>query len=172
MEKSYKLPDGKVITIGSERFLSGEILFNPSLINKESQGIHKLTYDSIMKCDGDKRSDFFRSIILSGGTTLLPGFKQRLKRDIELIAPSHNENVIITASPERDINTFLGSSILGSLECIDEKWITRRDYDNRLCYVPLRGNHSSVRYNYGNGGNNGTDDIILKCNVSSTRSIH
>lgn len=30
--KSYKLPDGQVITVGSERFRSAEALFQPSLL--------------------------------------------------------------------------------------------------------------------------------------------
>ena len=49
IEKNYELPDGQVITIGNERFRCPEVLFKPSLIGKESQGIHKLTYNSIMK---------------------------------------------------------------------------------------------------------------------------
>ena len=42
IEKNYELPDGQIITIGNERFRCPEILFKPSLIGKESPGIHKL----------------------------------------------------------------------------------------------------------------------------------
>ena len=45
IEKNYELPDGQVITIGNERFRCREVLFTPSLIGKELQGVHKLTYD-------------------------------------------------------------------------------------------------------------------------------
>ncbi len=43
-EKNYELPDGQVITVGNERFRCPEVLFKPSLIGKESDGIHTTTY--------------------------------------------------------------------------------------------------------------------------------
>merc|ERR1712207_112463 len=49
LEVNYELPDGQVITIGAERFRCPEVLFKPSFIGKESEGIHKLAYESIMK---------------------------------------------------------------------------------------------------------------------------
>merc|ERR550525_1643699 len=55
IEKNYELPDGQVITVGAERFRCAEVLFKPNLIGRESEGVHKLTYDSIMKCDVDIR---------------------------------------------------------------------------------------------------------------------
>merc|ERR1719266_1261677 len=41
IEKNYELPDGQVISIGAKRFRCPEVLFKPSLIGKESEGIHK-----------------------------------------------------------------------------------------------------------------------------------
>eukprot|EP00419_Tripos_fusus_P063283 CAMPEP_0172927736 /NCGR_PEP_ID=MMETSP1075-20121228/217620_1 /TAXON_ID=2916 /ORGANISM="Ceratium fusus, Strain PA161109" /LENGTH=336 /DNA_ID=CAMNT_0013789005 /DNA_START=42 /DNA_END=1050 /DNA_ORIENTATION=- len=54
-EKSYELPDGNIITVGSERFRCPEVLFQPSLVGKEASGIHDTTFQSIMKCDVDIR---------------------------------------------------------------------------------------------------------------------
>merc|ERR1712194_365664 len=34
-EKTYELPDGNIITVGSERFRCPEVMFQPSFIGKE-----------------------------------------------------------------------------------------------------------------------------------------
>ena len=67
LNKNYELPDGQVITIGNERFRCPEVLFQPSLMGMESEGIHKLAYDSIMKCNIDMRKQLYSNIMLSGG---------------------------------------------------------------------------------------------------------
>lgn len=63
----------QVITIGNERFRCPEVLFNPSMVGMEANGIHDTTFNSIMKCDVDIRKDLYSNIVLSGGTTMFPG---------------------------------------------------------------------------------------------------
>merc|ERR1711997_1080860 len=82
IEKQYELPDGQVITVGAERFRCPEVLFKPSFIGKESDGIHTTTYDSIMKCDVDIRKDLYGNIVLSGGTTMFAGIADRMRKEI------------------------------------------------------------------------------------------
>ena len=72
-KQQHKKNNFQVITIGNERFRCPEVLFQPSLIGKESVGIHETTYNSIMKCDVDIRKDLYANIVLSGGTTMFPG---------------------------------------------------------------------------------------------------
>ncbi|XP_063722882.1 actin-like [Symsagittifera roscoffensis] len=74
LEKTYELPDGQVITIGNERFRCPEALFQPAFIGLESAGVHETMYNSIMKCNVDLRKDLYANIVLSGGTTMFPGF--------------------------------------------------------------------------------------------------
>eukprot|EP00493_Phyllostaurus_siculus_P002000 UN02010 len=88
IEKQYELPDGKVITIGSERFRPPEVLFQPSFIGMEAEGIHRLAYDSILKCDVDIRRDLYTNVVLSGGTTMFADIDKRLNKEITALAPA------------------------------------------------------------------------------------
>ena len=53
----------------------------------ESAGIHKITYNSIKKCDSDIRKDLYANIVLSGGSTLYPGIADRMQKEITALAP-------------------------------------------------------------------------------------
>jgi actin-related protein len=128
IEKNYELPDGQVITIGNERFRCPEVMFKPNLIGKESQGVHKLTYDSIMKCDVDIRRDLYTNTVLSGGTTMFPGIDVRLTKEMTALAPA-SIKVKIVAPPERKYSVWIGGSILSSLSTFQEMWITKDEYD-------------------------------------------
>jgi len=128
IEKQYELPDGNIITVGAERFRCPEVLFKPSTIGKESAGIHRLTFDSIMKCDIDIRKDLYKNTVLSGGTTMFPKIEERLEAEIKNLAPAGNDIKII-APPERKYSVWIGGSILASLSTFEEMWVTKDEYD-------------------------------------------
>jgi len=127
-EKSYELPDGQTITVGSERFRCPEVLFKPSMVGIESEGIHALVFSSIMKCDIDIRKDLYKNIVMSGGTTMFDGIADRLQAEVKKLAPSGSEIKII-APPERKYSVWIGGSILASLSTFEEMWVTKEEYD-------------------------------------------
>merc|ERR1712048_236622 len=140
IEKNYELPDGQIISIGAERFRCPEVLFKPSLIGKESDGIHSLTFESIKLCDIDVRRDLYANTVLSGGSTMFPGISDRLQHEISQLAPS-NVKVKIIAAAERKYSVWIGGSILSSLQSFKEMWITKDHYDetgpgivHRMCF--------------------------------------
>merc|ERR1719381_382673 len=128
LEKNYELPDGQVITIGAERFRCAEVLFQPSLLGKESEGIHKLAYGSIMKCDVDIRRDLYENTVLSGGTTMFPNIDARLTKELTALAPA-SIKVKIVAPPERKYSVWIGGSILSSLSTFQEMRISKQEFD-------------------------------------------
>jgi len=128
IERTYELPDGQVITVGNERFRTPEVLFKPSLIGLESEGIDRTTYNSIMKCDVDIRKDLYSNIVLSGGTTMFEGIYERMTKELALLAPS-SMKVKVVAPPERKYSVWIGGSILSSLSTFQQMWITKSEYD-------------------------------------------
>jgi len=128
VEENYELPDGNVITVGNERFRAPEVLFQPNFIGMESDGIHKLTHNSIMKCDVDIRKDLWANLVCSGGTTMFDGLADRLKKEVEALAPSGN-TIKVIAPPERKYSVWIGGSILSSLSTFEEMWVTSSEYD-------------------------------------------
>ena len=128
LEKSYELPDGQVITVGSERFRCPEALFQPSFLGMECAGIHEMTYNSIMKCDVDIRKDLYANTVLSGGTMMYPGITDRMQKEITALAPQIMKIKII-APPECKYSVWIGGSILASLSTFRQMWISKQEYD-------------------------------------------
>ena len=71
------------MNLGGERFEAPEILFQPHLINVESAGMAELLFNTIQAADIDTRAEFYKHIVLSGGSTMYPGLPSRLEREIK-----------------------------------------------------------------------------------------
>ncbi|XP_067881343.1 actin-1-like isoform X2 [Heterodontus francisci] len=134
--EGYYLPDavkrlklaGNDITENLRRLLleSGHI-FTTSNVRCEEPGIHKLIYDSILKCDRSLRKDLFSNILLSGGSTLFLGLEERLLKEIKFQVPS-GLPVKVIAPPNRNNSVWMGASILTSLTAFKDMWVTSNDY--------------------------------------------
>ncbi len=127
IEKQYELPDGQVITIGSERFRTPEALFQPGLLGHETLGIHEQITKSINRCDIDLRRELYANVVLSGGTTMFPNMKDRIQSELEKAA-ANSVKVRVIAQNERKYSVWIGGSILSSLSSFSNMWITREEY--------------------------------------------
>ncbi|KAI9591057.1 actin-related protein [Syncephalis fuscata] len=123
----FKLPDGNIVKLGPERFRAPEILFNPELIGLEYPGIHQIVVDSINRTDLDLRRSLYGNIILSGGSTLCTGFGDRLLHDVKRLA-AKDIKIKIYAPPERKYSTWIGGSILASLNTFKKMWVSAEEY--------------------------------------------
>jgi len=127
LQKSYQLPDGKKIILTSELIRATETLFQPAYLGLEAPPIHDLVLNTIMKCALDTRRSLFSNIVLTGGTTLLPGFVDRFYNEIEpLIAATNKVKVI--SPPERKYSIWIGGSRLASLSTFQKMWVTQEEY--------------------------------------------
>jgi len=128
LERFYQLPDGQIITIGNEQFHCPEAIFQPSFLGVESSGIHETIYNSIMKCDRDIITNLYANVLLSGGTTLLPGIANRIEKELTVLAP-HGMRIKIIAPHERQYSAWIGGSIMTQPSTYQHIcWITQADY--------------------------------------------
>jgi len=128
--KTYELPDGNIISLHAERFRCPEVLFQPSLVGKEAMGIHDTTFQSIMKCDVDIRKELYSNVVLSGGSTMMPGIGERMTKELSALAPS-TVRIKVIAPPERKYSVWIGGSILSSLSTFQQMWISKSEYDEQ-----------------------------------------
>jgi actin-related protein len=130
IEKQYEMPDGRMISLGNERFRCGEALFQPSLVGLPYPGFHQGIYNSINKCDMAIRRDLYSNIVASGGTTLLSGFMERLEKELLSISSS-SLDIKAIGTPERKYSVWIGGSILTSLTSFQDMWILKKDYEEK-----------------------------------------
>ncbi|XP_064600149.1 actin-related protein 2-A [Liolophura sinensis] len=140
--ESYTLPDGRIIKVGGERFGAPEALFQPHLINVEKVGVAELLFNTIQAADIDTRPDFYKHIVLSGGSTMYPGLPSRLEREIKQL---YLERVLkgdttklskfkirIEDPPRRKHMVFLGGAVLAEImKDKDTFWMTRQEYQEK-----------------------------------------
>jgi len=139
MEK-YTLPDGRVITVGAERFEAPEALFQPHLVDCEQKGLGALLFDTINKSEIDIRPDLYKHIVLSGGSTMYPGLPSRLEKEMRALYLQHvakgdkaqlaKLKLRIEDPPRRKHMVYLGGSVLADImKDKDAYWMSRAEYD-------------------------------------------
>jgi actin-related protein len=125
---SYDMPDGSSIAIGNERFRCAEILLRPSMSGIGSEGVHEKVLQTITACDVDIRKDMYENIVVSGGSTLLPGFVKRFEQDIKRLAPPA-ARIKIVGSDNPKYAVWSGGSVFAQTTTVQEKLITREQYN-------------------------------------------
>ena len=132
----YELPDGTHVIIKDQRIRCPETLFKPYMLGKEGDGIAKVCFDSIQRCDVDIRNDLYNNILLSGGNSMFAGLPERLEKEIRVLAPdSMKEEVKVIVSPERKFATWIGGSKLSSISNFESCCITRTEYEECGAFI-------------------------------------
>ena len=101
--------------IGTNTIYVPEALFQPSIMNVSIEGVHKAINDSIEKCDIGIRKDLYSNIILSGGTTALPGLGKRIVKEIDPMTPPAT-NLVAIDLQEKKYLAWLGASKFASFD--------------------------------------------------------
>lgn len=133
----FALEDGSKVTLSQERFYCPELFFNPQLSNSQSndadhvslatsQGLIQIISDVVEKVDEDMKQMMYENIYLSGGSSMFPGFGERIEKDLSLIT---NNKVVVNSPANRKNSAWIGGSALVSLATFSQMWITKAEYD-------------------------------------------
>jgi len=122
----YELPDGQVLELGAEMHRCTELLFNPSLVGREDGGVHHLVHGTVNSCDVDIRKDILGNVLLSGGTTCIRGFPERLQNELSKIC---HTDVRVTAPKGRNYSAWEGASMVANSPAFSSRWITKREWE-------------------------------------------
>eukprot|EP01064_Diplonema_japonicum_P010961 TRINITY_DN181_c2_g1_i1.p1 TRINITY_DN181_c2_g1~~TRINITY_DN181_c2_g1_i1.p1 ORF type:complete len:416 (+),score=104.67 TRINITY_DN181_c2_g1_i1:63-1250(+) len=143
LEKECQLPDGRSIKLGPERFEAAEALFRPELMGIDSRagGIAQMTFDCINNSTRDVQSELFKHVVLSGGTTMLPGLPSRLEKEMKdqfikvKLGGDKNRGKVrirVEAPPRRKHMVYLGASVLAEIMADSpEQWITKAEWEEQ-----------------------------------------
>lgn len=142
---NYELPSGQIITIDdTPRYNAPEILFFPELTGsiegmrdpppRVDYGVPKMVIDSISMCDSSLQTELYKNIVLSGGTTMLYGFAERMKKNIGAIV-GNSQYFQVVADSQRKYGAWIGGSMYGSLPTFPSIKITQQEYFADQSYV-------------------------------------
>ena len=120
----YQLPDGNLITL--DNLGISDIVFKPSLIGKEIKGCQFLIGETINSCDLNVREQLKNNIILSGGTTLIKNFKDKLNENISTF---FNKNIKVITNSNQQYLQWRGGSIISQLSLFRNLSVSKSDYN-------------------------------------------
>ncbi|KAH6802365.1 actin-related protein 5 [Perilla frutescens var. frutescens] len=118
------------IILGVERFRCPEILFNPNLIGIDQAGLDEMVGISIRRLGskgGGVEERITDSILLTGGSCLFPGMRERLEAGIRMIRPSGTAIKILRAS-DPILDAWRGASTYASAMQFPQQTFSRMDY--------------------------------------------
>ncbi|KAF3033529.1 NuA4 histone acetyltransferase subunit [Didymella keratinophila] len=136
--RPFEMPDGWNNIFGSERFRVAEGLFDASAAltdeshqrPKDEWTIPRLVQAAVSHVDADQRPLLLANIVVTGGSTLLHKFNDRLNFEINAIYPSTRNKLIAPGSVvERKYAAWIGGSILASLGSFHQLWISKKEYE-------------------------------------------
>ena len=114
-----------------QRFKASEIIFNPKIVDCPDPGIAQMAFDSIDKCDADLKINLYNNIVLAGGSTMMPGFRDRFEDEILKHAEnSAKTDINVFADLHRKSAAWMGGSMIASFSTFKDMCITNEEYFN------------------------------------------
>lgn len=72
-----------MIKVGPERYEAPECMFQPHLVDVEQPGMAELLFNTVQSAPVDVRSELYKHVVLSGGSSMYPGLPSRLEKEMK-----------------------------------------------------------------------------------------
>ncbi|MED6109430.1 actin-like protein arp8 [Stylosanthes scabra] len=120
-------------TLSKERFQTGEILFQPHLAGVQAMGLHQAIALCMEHCHSGELagdSDWYKTVVLSGGSACLPGLAERLEKELKALLPPYISNGTRVIPPPYGADTpWFGAKIIGNLSTFPGPWcVTKKQF--------------------------------------------
>lgn len=132
----FEMPDGANQMWREQRFRVSEGMWDDTAALPTSDAITKAqTIPELIKAcinavDVDLRPNLLGNIVVTGGTSLLNGFNDRLNHELNAMYPGMRIKLHAAGlTTERRFGAWIGGSILASLGTFHQMWISRKEYE-------------------------------------------
>jgi actin-related protein 4 len=123
---------------GAERYRAAEGIFDAKMALTDpqnpsppaSQTLPALIQHSLNQVDVDVRPHLLQNVVVTGGTSLLYGFTERLNQELTMMYPGTRVRISAPGNTyERRFASWIGGSIMASLGTFHQTWISRKEYE-------------------------------------------
>ena len=121
-------PREHIVTIGNERFTVPELVFTPSDIGMQQEGLPGTILQSVYSLPHGLWQPFLANILVVGGSSKFPGFMERLESELRSRV---SEELLVRAVRAKDPikNMWLGGARLAqNEEVLRDLVVTRAEY--------------------------------------------
>ncbi|XP_028307095.1 actin-related protein 6 isoform X1 [Gouania willdenowi] len=118
----------QILRLANERFAVPEMLFHPSDIGIQEMGIPEAIVHSVQALPEEMQPHFYQNIVLTGGNTLFPGFRERLEAELRSLVPAHLPvSILLPSNPV--CYSWEGGKLLAHSPDYEEMVVTREEYE-------------------------------------------
>jgi len=128
----------QVLRMGNERFCVGEVLFRPSDIGLAQAGLAETVARSIKASPPEYQGLLCSNILLVGGNTLMPNFKDRLKLELRPLVSEYHQIKIQTVEDPINHTWKMASQYAREDTFYEDCGMVQKqeyeDYGHNICY--------------------------------------
>jgi actin-related protein 6 len=124
-------PKDDLLPLGNERFAVPELLFNPTDIGIQEDGLPGAIMEALRVLPEALRMGMLANVVVVGGNSLIPGFMERLASELRTMMPA--QYLLNISRAEDPIKyTWLGAARFASQpDRLKEVLVSKAEYDER-----------------------------------------